>query len=235
MLERILVVEDERPMRTALADALAANGYRVLIAENGKAGLEKALRERPDLLLLDVMMPELDGFALCAELRRVGVVMPVLFLTAKGMVQDRVRGLNVGGDDYLVKPFSTEELLARVRAVLRRSRRQASATEVLLLGDLEIRFDRQTATRGGKSLRLTAKEFAMLRLLADRRGQPVSREMFLDVVWGYAAVPTTRTVDNHMASLRAKLESDPEKPRFLLTVHGVGYRLGDEEGSRRIN
>jgi DNA-binding response OmpR family regulator len=225
--ERVLIVEDERPMRTALADALSASGYRVLTAENGTAGLEAALREKPDLLLLDVMMPGLDGFSVCAELRRMDARIPILFLTAKGLVRDRVSGLNAGADDYLVKPFSTEELLARVRAVLRRTRRQSSAADRLVLGGVEIRFDEQTVTRDGKPIHLTAKEFAMLRLLAENRGQPVSRERFLDVAWGYAAFPTTRTVDNHMASLRGKLEADPEKPRFLRTVHGVGYKLND--------
>jgi DNA-binding response OmpR family regulator len=227
MRERILIVEDEKPMRTALADALAAEQYRVLTAENGADGLSKVAREKPDLILLDVMMPKLDGLTLCAELRKLGIVTPVLFLTARGAVRDRVDGLNAGGDDYLVKPFSTEELLARVRAVLRRSLRVTPAIETLRLGDTDISFTKQTALRAGCSLRLTAKEFAMLRLLAENRGAPISRERFLDAVWGYAAFPTTRTVDTHIASLRAKLEPDPDEPRFLLTVHGVGYKLAD--------
>ena len=224
-MSRILIIEDEAPMRTALTDLLTAEGYRVLAAADGESGLQRALDEKPDLILLDVMMPKLDGFALCAMLRRLANTVPVLMLTAKGRIEDRVTGLDAGADDYLVKPFSTEELLARVRALLRRFQRQAKAMEKLRLGEIEIDLARQTAVRGKKQIYLTAKEFAMLRLMAEAEGEPVTRERFLDAVWGYAAFPTTRTVDNHIASLRAKLEPDPDEPRWLKTVHGVGYRL----------
>jgi DNA-binding response OmpR family regulator len=205
--------------------ALVGVGYRALAAADGEAGLRKAVEEKPDLILLDIMMPRLDGFAVCAELRRLGHATPVLMLTAKGQIEDRVTGLDAGADDYLVKPFSTEELLARVRALLRRSRRQAKSAVKLKLGEVEVDLARQTATRGRKQIHLTAKEFAMLRLLAEAAGEPVSREKFLDAVWGYTSFPTTRTVDNHIASLRAKLEKNPDAPRWLKTVHGVGYRL----------
>ena len=222
---RLLIVEDEYAMRRALEDVLAAAGYRVLSAADGQAGLERALAERPDLVLLDVMMPKLDGFTLAAELRRVGFAAPILMLTAKGGVDDRVEGLDAGADDYLVKPFSTGELLARVRALLRRAAREGRSVPTLTLGDTTIDFARQTAVRGGRELALTGKEFGMLRLLAEAGGEVVTRERFLDVVWGYGAYPTTRTVDNHMASLRAKLEPNPAEPRYLKTVHGSGYRL----------
>jgi DNA-binding response OmpR family regulator len=224
-MSRILIIEDETPMRTALADVLEGEGYRALAAADGEAGLRKAVEEKPDLILLDIMMPRLDGFAVCAELRRLGHATPVLMLTAKGQIEDRVTGLDAGADDYLVKPFSTEELLARVRALLRRSRRQAKSAVKLKLDQVEVDLARQTATRGRKQIHLTAKEFAMLRLLAEAAGEPVSREKFLDAVWGYTSFPTTRTVDNHIASLRAKLEKNPDAPRWLKTVHGVGYRL----------
>ncbi len=225
-LARILVIEDEAPMRTALADALVAEGFRVLTADNGATGLERALAESPDLILLDVMMPRLDGFAVATELRRLGRPTPILMLTAKGRVEDRVRGLDSGSDDYLVKPFSTGELLARVRALLRRFRRSGGEVGGLLsLGDVEVDFARLEVRRKGQSLHLTGKEFAMLRLLAETPGEPVSRERFLDVVWGVTAFPTTRTVDTHMASLRAKVEPEPDAPRYLKTVHGLGYRL----------
>jgi DNA-binding response OmpR family regulator len=224
-MERILIIEDELPMRTALQDVLAAEGYRVLTAPDGESGLRRAVDEKPDLILLDIMMPRLDGYAVCTELRRLSNPVPILMLTAKGQVEDRVQGLDVGADDYLVKPFSTEELLARVRAVLRRSQRQTKAPTKLVLGEATIDLAKQTAVRGRKPLHLTAKEFAMLRLMAETPGEPVSRERFLDVVWGYTAFPTTRTVDNHIASLRGKLEHDPDAPRWLKTVHGIGYRL----------
>ena len=224
-MSRILIIEDEAPMRTALADLLAAEGHRVLTAANGASGLRRALDEKPDLILLDVMMPRLDGFAVCAELRRLTHAVPVLMLTAKGQIEDRVNGLDVGADDYLVKPFSTEELLARVRALLRRHQRQARVPLTLKLGEVEIDLARQSALRGRQAIHLTAKEFAMLRLLAEAEGEPVTRERFLDVVWGYTTFPTTRTVDNHIASLRAKLEKNPDAPRWLKTVHGVGYKL----------
>lgn len=224
-MARILIIEDETPMRTALADVLAAEDYRVLTAADGEQGLHRALEEKPDLILLDVMMPKLDGFAVCAELRRLAKPVPILMLTAKGHVDDRVNGLDVGADDYLVKPFSTEELLARVRALLRRHQRQTQMPTKLIFGHAEVDLVRQTAHRGNKTIHMTAKEFAMLRLLAETAGEPVSREKFLDVVWGYAAFPTTRTVDSHIASLRRKLERDPNAPRWIKTVHGVGYRL----------
>lgn len=224
-MPRILIIEDELAMRTALADILATEGHRVLVAPDGETGLERALAEQPDLTLLDIMLPRLDGFAVCAELRRRGRMEPILMLTAKGQIEDRVTGLDAGADDYLVKPFSTDELLARVRALLRRTQRQAAATRELAWGEVRVDLARQRAWRRGKELRLTTKEFAILRLLADADGEPVSRERFLDVVWGYGAFPTTRTVDTHIASLRAKLEPNPEQPRWLKTVHGLGYRL----------
>lgn len=223
--QRILVIEDERPMRTALQDCLEAEGYRVLSAADGEAGLRRAVAEKPDLILLDIMMPRLDGFALCAELRRLAHAVPVLMLTAKGQIDDRVKGLDVGADDYLVKPFSTDELLARVRALLRRTRKHAVALTVLALGEARIDFVQQRAWRGKKPLHLTAKEFAMLRLMAECAGEAISRERFLDAVWGYTAFPTTRTVDNHIASLRGKIERNPDQPQWIKTVHGVGYRL----------
>src|SRR5262252_1873756 len=174
-MERILIVEDELPMRTALHDVLESEGYRVLTAADGESGVRRAVEEKPDLILLDIMMPKLDGYAVCAELRRLSNPVPILMLTAKGQVEDRVTGLDSGADDYLVKPFSTEELLARVRAMLRRVQRHANAPRTLQLGDLRIDLVKQTAAREKKVLHFTAKEFAMLRLMAEARGEPVSR------------------------------------------------------------
>lgn len=231
-MPRILIIEDEAPMRTALKDVIEAEGYRALTAADGDSGLKRALEEKPDLILLDVMMPKLDGYEVCAELRRLSSPAPILMLTAKGQIEDRVTGLDAGADDYLVKPFSTEELLARVRALLRRFQKHNKPPAKLKLGAVEIDLARQTAATGKKAIHLTAKEFAMLRLMAETPGEPVTRERFLDVVWGYAAFPTTRTVDNHIASLRGKIEPDPDAPRWIKTVHGVGYKLETQPPAR---
>jgi DNA-binding response OmpR family regulator len=222
---KLLIIEDELPMRTALCETLASEGYRVRSAADGETGLERALAGEHDLILLDVMMPKLDGYALCQELRRRGRKTPVLMLTAKGLVDDRVSGLDAGADDYLVKPFAMRELLARVRALLRRNEREAAAPERVTIGELEIDFVRGTAVRGGEKVVFSARELAMLRLMASRRGETITRETFLDEVWEYNAWPTTRTVDNFILTLRAKVEPDTEEPRFIETVRGVGYRL----------
>jgi DNA-binding response OmpR family regulator len=222
---RVLVVEDEHPMRTVLRDCLERQGYRVLVAEEGASALEIALRERPDLIVLDVMMPRLDGLAVCAELRRLDRPVPVLMLTAKGTVEDRVRGLDVGADDYLVKPFSRDELLARVRALLRRTTRGSQPLGTVAFGGVRIDFKKRMAWRRTQPVELTVKEFEILRLLLEHPGEVISRERFLDVVWGYTAFPTTRTVDRHVATLRAKLGDDTENPRWIQTVHRTGYRF----------
>jgi DNA-binding response OmpR family regulator len=222
---RILIVEDELPMRTALLETLRAEGYRVQGAADGLAGLELACTEPFDLVLLDVMMPGLDGYAVCRELRKRGRNLPVLMLTARAMVDDRVAGLDSGADDYLVKPFSLRELLARVRALLRRHERQAAVPDVLELGAVRIDFARRMIVKSGVETPLSEKELGILRLLATHPGQVVSREQFLDVVWGYHAYPSTRTVDNFIAALRIKLEDDPANPRHLVTARGAGYRL----------
>lgn len=222
---RLLVIEDETPMRTALVESLKAEGYRVIGAADGVHGLELACTESFDLVLLDVMMPGLDGFAVCKELRKRGRAMPVLMLTAKGQIDDRVEGLDSGADDYLVKPFSLRELLARVRALLRRTEREEPVGGELSIGDAVADFTKRQIRRSGEVFDLSEKEIGVLQLLASCRGRTVSREKFLDVVWGYHAFPSTRTVDNFIAALRAKLEPDPSQPKHLLTVRGAGYRL----------
>ncbi len=221
----MLVIEDEFPMRTALVETLAAEGYRVRAAADGIAGLELACTEEFDLVLLDVMMPGLDGYAVCKALRQRGRDMPVLMLTAKGQIDDRVAGLDSGADDYLMKPFSLKELLARVRALLRRRERENAVPAVLEIGAAVVDFRKGMLARGGREFPLSEKETGMLRLLATNAGEPVSREKFLDVVWGYHANPSARTVDNFIAGLRAKLEPDPANPQHLATVRGLGYRL----------
>ncbi len=222
---RLLVIEDEFPMRNALVETLRAEGYRVITAEDGTSGLASALGEEVDLILLDVMLPGLNGYDLCRTLRHHGRQTPVLMLTAKGQVDDRVNGLDCGADDYLVKPFSMKELLARVRALLRRQQREQVVPEARELGEVTIDFRHQTARRGESEISLSRREFEMLRLLAAAESKPVTREKFLDEVWEFNAWPTTRTVDNHIASLRAKLEPSPADPQHILTVRGIGYRL----------
>lgn len=222
---RLLLIEDETPLRVAVRDSLTDEGWRVLTAADGQDGFDKALAEKPDVIVLDIMLPKLDGYALCRELRRLGHRVPVLMLTARGLVEDRVHGLDCGADDYLVKPFSLAELKARIRALHRRSQQEAAQPESASFGDVRVDLVRRRVTRAGRDVTLTAKEFGVLALLIQHAGQTVSREQFLDLVWGHAAFPTTRTVDNHIARLRTRLEPDPAEPRFILTLPKLGYRL----------
>ena len=208
-------------LAAGLYGTLKAEGYKVRAAADGATGLERALAEEHDLILLDVMMPTLDGYELCREFRKKGRSTPVLMLTAKGLVDDRVDGLDAGADDYLVKPFAMKELLARVRALLRRQQRDTTMSQ-WNHGDISIDFLKQTAHLRQQPVELNQKEFAILRLLASRIGEAITRETFLDEVWEYNAWPTTRTVDNFIATLRAKLELGQD---VLETVRGVGYRL----------
>ena len=219
---RILIIEDEPDLLRGLALNLKAEGYGVLTASRGDAGIEQALRERPELVLLDIMLPGMNGLDVCRELRRKGFEAPIIMLTAKAEEVDRVVGLEIGADDYVTKPFGIRELLARIRA---RLRRHAPAAAGLRLGSVEIDFDKHEATRGGQRIEVTGKEFDVLRLLARHRGEIVTRDRLLEEVWGYEAYPTTRTVDNHILRLRQKLEEDPSNPRFILSIYGEGYKL----------
>jgi len=219
---RILVIEDEPDLLRGLALNRKAEGYAVLTASSGDAGIEQALRERPELILLDVMLPGMNGLDVCRELRRKGFDAPIIMLTAKAEEVDRVVGLEIGADDYVTKPFGIRELLARIRARLRRHVPSAAG---LRLGPVEIDFDKHEATRGGQRIELTGKEFDVLRLLAQHRGDIVTRDRLLEEVWGYETYPTTRTVDNHILRLRQKLEEDPSNPRYILSIYGEGYKL----------
>ena len=222
---RILIIEDERAVSQVLESSLKLEGFRVLQAEDGRRGLDLALAERPDLLILDLRLPDLDGVAVCERLRELGFESPILMLTSKTMVQDRVTGLNAGADDYLAKPFAADEFLARVNALLRRRNRTAPRNAVLQLGDVSINLAEKTAERAGAPLALTKTEFALLELLASNEGKPVSRENMLDVVWGYTRIPTTRTIDTHIWRLRKKIGDDGESPQWIKLVHGRGYCL----------
>jgi DNA-binding response OmpR family regulator len=226
-MKRILIIEDDTAILRGLKDNLEYEHYEVETAADGEQGYALAHEKKPDLIILDRMLPRMSGDDLCRKIRSEGVLTPILMLTARGEEADRVRGLDLGADDYMTKPFSLPELLARVRAVFRRVQlsRTGNLPERLRLADLSVDFKRFEAHKAGRRLELSRKEFGVLRLLAARAGEVVTRDELLDEVWGYDRFPTTRTVDNHIALLRSKIEDDPAEPRYLLTVRGVGYKL----------
>ncbi len=227
-MHRILLIEDELILRTAVGDFLAEEGYHVLSAGDGESGLQLALEHKPDLILLDVMLPGRDGFAICKAMRTAQLSMPIILLTARGLVRDRVQGLDSGADDYVVKPFSLAEVAARIRAFLRRTHSTSTGkrlAEALEIGALSINLLTRTVTRHGKLVALSSKEYGLLKMLIEAEGQPVSRDELLATVWGYSPYVATRTVDNHVARLRAKIDGDAETPEFILTVPKIGYRL----------
>ena len=223
-MPRILIVDDEPEMVRGLEDNFRFEGYQTLAATTGKEGLVLAVREAPDLILLDIMMPELSGWDVLRALRQKGLDVPVIMLTARGEEVDRVLGLELGADDYVTKPFSLRELLARVRAVLRRPGPRLKFEE-FAFGDVRIRLRGRQVFKAGQEVRLTRKEFDLLRYLVEHRGEVVTRDRLLDEVWGYEQFPTTRTVDTHVLRLRQKFEKDPEHPAWILTVHGQGYKF----------
>ena len=224
-MPKILIVEDEPDMARGLQFNLEARGYDVVVARDGDAGYRAAIAERPDLVLLDVMLPKRDGYDVCRALRQAEPALPVLMLTAKGQEDDVVLGLKLGADDYVKKPFGVAELVARIETVLRRSAGAGGLPKQLEFGRVEIDFVRHQASRAGRPLDLTPKEFEILRYFAAHRGAVVSRDALLNAVWGYASTPNTRTVDAHIVKLRQKVEEQPSTPRFLLTVHGLGYKF----------
>jgi DNA-binding response OmpR family regulator len=223
-MTRILIIEDDPAILRGLADNLGCESYDVVTAADGEQGYSLARGRKPDLIVLDLMLPRMSGYEVCRKLRAEGVMTPIVMLTARGDEADRIVGLDLGADDYITKPFSIRELLARIRAVLRRAQVQNALPAELRFGNVTVDFRRYEAQKNGRPVELTRKEFGLLRLLAARSGEPVTRDDLLNQVWGYDATPTTRTVDNHVASLRAKLEDNPSDPRHLFTVHGVGYK-----------
>jgi len=225
---RILVVEDDPSIRLGLEDTLNAKGYEVDAVARGGEGAERALNGRYDLVVLDVMLPDLDGFEVCRRIRASRGPqrsVPVIMLSARGAELDRVRGLELGADDYVTKPFSLMELLARVASVLRRARGGAAEPTGLVFGELEIDLVGQVALRAGKRFELPSRAFAILKVFARRPGEVVSREVLLEEAWGYDGYPNTRTVDNHLVKLRRAIEDEPDRPRWLVTIHGAGYKL----------
>jgi DNA-binding response OmpR family regulator len=226
-MTRIVVVEDDPAILRGLADNLRFESYDVFTAADGETGYQLIRDKRPDLILLDLMLPRLSGYEICRKLRAAGVETPIVMLTARGEEPDRILGLDLGADDYVTKPFSVGELLARLRALLRRARPLKTRLDELRFEDVVIDFRRYEAKKGTRAFDMTRKEFGLLRLLASRAGEVVTRDDLLNEVWGYESSPTTRTVDTHVASLRAKLEDDPSEPRRLQTIHGVGYKWVD--------
>jgi DNA-binding response OmpR family regulator len=223
----ILIVDDDPAMRVGLQDNLEVEGYRVSTAAGLREGREIALRTRPDLILLDLMLPDGDGMSLCRHLRNEGLHIPVIMLTARGEEMDKVLGFEVGADDYVVKPFSLRELLARIHAHLRRTH-ATGADGPVPVGLALVDFPRHLLSREGQPLDVTAKEMDMLRYLVEHRGQVVSRETLLAEVWGHQSEIETRSVDNYIVRLRKKLEAEPAEPRYLITVYGSGYKLVDQ-------
>lgn len=224
MRSRILLVEDEPSLILSLSDRLAAEGFDVEIAEDATTGFDKSRHGSFDLIVLDVMLPDGSGFDLCRDLRQQRIETPILILSARGEAVDKVVGLKLGADDYLGKPFDMMELLARIEALLRRARR-ASESPTYVFGPVRVDFRRAEVLRDGKPVELSALEYRLLRYLVEHRGELLTRDDLLEKVWGYDRAVFSRTVDQHVASLRRKIEPDPARPQFLLTLYGLGYRF----------
>jgi DNA-binding response OmpR family regulator len=222
----ILIIEDEPHIVMGLRDALEFEGFAVISAGKGKDGIALARGDNPDAVILDLMLPDINGYAVCEELRRVSPFVPIIMLTARSQETDKIRGLDAGADDYVTKPFSVNELIARMRAILRRVSRPASAApEVVEIGDAQVNFSTHSLKAFGTDHALSFYEVELLRLLSERKGQPVSRDEILQKIWGLDASPTNRTVDNFIVKLRKKIEKSPDKPAHILTVYGYGYKL----------
>jgi two-component system alkaline phosphatase synthesis response regulator PhoP len=223
---RILLVEDEESLVLTLTDRLVSEGFVVESVTDGDSAVERGVRTAFDLILLDVALPGKNGFDVCRDLRQRGIQTPILMLTARGQVIDRVLGLKLGADDYLTKPFDMMELLARIEALFRRSRASSSpATDAYLFGNVRVDFRRAEVSRNDEPVELSGLELKLLRYFVEHRGSLLSRDELLEKVWGYGVMPTTRTVDVHVASLRQKLEANPARPEHIVTVHGMGYKF----------
>jgi DNA-binding response OmpR family regulator len=222
---RILIVEDEPAMVAGLRDNFEYEGYEVISADDGIAGIERVFSDDPDLVVLDVMMPRMSGLEVCKQIKAKRPSLPIIMLTARGQEIDKVVGLELGADDYVTKPFSIRELMARIKAVLRRVSLQGSPPDVYRFGDVEVNIRGNEVRRAGELVELSAKEFALLSYFISHPGETLSRDRLLDAVWGYQNYPNTRTVDTHIVHLRQKVEPDAEEPRFIVTVHGSGYKF----------
>lgn len=224
-MTRILIIEDEPDMRRGIQDNLEFENFETVGTANGQEGLRLALKESFDLILLDLMLPGMDGTEVCQKLKEAGSTTPIIMLTARGSEEDKVAGLELGADDYITKPFSLRELLARIKALLRRTTKDRPSVHEYRFADVVLNFDKYTAAKSGELLDFSPREFEMLRLFVENENEIVTRDQFLKEVWGYTNYPATRTVDNHIAKLRQKIEKDPEAPEHIITVHRMGYKF----------
>lgn len=222
---KVLIVEDDQAMAVALRDGFEYEGYTVQVARDGSSGLKLASEREIDLIILDIMLPKMSGFDVCKHLRNTGVATPIIMLTARGQEIDKVVGLKIGADDYVTKPFSFMELMARVEALLRRTTRKVESAGEFQFGEISVNFKRFELTRRGNPIEVSPREFNILKYFIEHRGEVVSRDQLLDAVWGYGSFPLTRTVDMHIAKLRHKIEETPSEPRHIITVHRIGYKF----------
>lgn len=225
VMKKILIIEDEKDMVTGLKFNLEARDYAVIAAYDGETGYQKALVEKPDLVILDIMLPKLNGYEVCKSLKKEIPDLPIIMLTAKSQEAEIVTGLELGADDYITKPFSVLELLARIKAVFRRIKSGSEIPEVHRFGNLEINFKKYEARKKGEPLKLSPREYELLKCFIEREGEIVSRDELLNQVWGYDSIPDTRTIDAHISKLRRKIEDKPEEPKILVTIHGIGYKF----------
>ena len=224
-MPKVLIVEDDDSMATALKDGFEYEGFDVSLARDGAAGLQLATDVSPDLMILDVMLPKMNGLDVCRQIRKDGNRLPIIMLTARGQEIDKVLGLKLGADDYVTKPFGFLELMARVEALLRRASGDGASVESYAFGDVQVDFKKSEVHKNGKLLELSAREFRLLQYFIEHRGEVVPREQLLDAVWDYDSAPLTRTVDMHVAKLRKKIENVAAEPEFIVTVHRVGYKF----------
>jgi len=224
-MKKILIIEDEVNMIEGLRFNLEARDYTVIASQDGETGLKRAVEEQPDLIILDLMLPGINGYEVCKKLKGSNPEIPIVMLTAKSQESDIITGLDLGADDYITKPFSILELLARINAMLRRSGTNSTIPDLFQFGNIEINFCKYEASKHGKTLKLSPREYEILRYLVEKKGEVVTRDDLLNQVWGYESFPYTRTIDAHIATLRKKIEDRPEEPEMIITIHGKGYKF----------